>query len=33
MARIVQAVNAYGPKLELDWMTMRTGLNKSEADV
>ena len=40
MARIVQAVNAYGPKVELnptaqlkqvaDWMAMRTGLNKSE---
>lgn len=40
MARIVQAVSAYGPKLELNttaqleqvanWMAMRTGLNKSE---
>ncbi|MCR4407232.1 MAG: hypothetical protein NUW24_09970 [Anaerolineae bacterium] len=40
MARIVQAVNVYGPKLVLnptaqldqiaDWMAMRTGLNKSE---
>jgi nucleoid DNA-binding protein len=40
MARIVQAVNVYGPKVELnptvqlaqvaDWMAMRTGLNKSE---
>jgi nucleoid DNA-binding protein len=40
MARIVQAVNVYGPKIELnptaklaqvaDWMAMRTGLNKSE---
>jgi len=40
MARIVQAVSAYGPKVELnptaqlkqvaDWMAMRTGLNKSE---
>ena len=40
MARIVQAVNAYGPKLGLNptaqldrvasWMAMRTGLNKSE---
>ncbi len=40
MARIVQAVNVYGPKLQLnptaqlaqvaDWMAMRTGLNKSE---
>jgi nucleoid DNA-binding protein len=41
MAKIVQAVNQYGPKLELgptaqldelaDWMASRTGLNKSEA--
>jgi nucleoid DNA-binding protein len=40
MARIMQAVSAYGPKLQLnptaqlsqvaDWMAMRTGLNKSE---
>jgi hypothetical protein len=40
MARIVQAVNVYGPKLQLnptaklaqvaDWMAMHTGLNKSE---
>ena len=40
MARIVQAVSAYGPKLEMsptaqlgqvaDWMAMRTGINKSE---
>jgi len=40
MAIIMQAVNIYGPKLELrptakldqvaDWMAMRTGLNKSE---
>ena len=40
MAKIVQAVNHYGPRLELnstaqldqisDWMEMRTGLNKSE---
>ena len=40
MAKIVQAVNVYGPKVELnptaqldqvaDWMAMRTGLNKSE---
>jgi hypothetical protein len=40
MARIVQAVNQYGPKIEYnpmarldqvaDWMAMRTGLNKSE---
>jgi len=43
MARIVQAVSAYGPKLELnataqleqvaDWMAMRTGLNKSEVQM
>lgn len=41
MAKIVQAVNEYGPKLDLgptaqldelaDWMAARTGLNKSEA--
>ncbi|MBC8332217.1 MAG: hypothetical protein H8E28_09580 [Anaerolineae bacterium] len=41
MAKILQAVRAYGPKLELnstaqldkvaDWMAMRTGMNKSEA--
>jgi hypothetical protein len=40
MAKILQAVNAYGPKLELNqtaqlqqvvnWMSSRTGLNKSE---
>lgn len=40
MANLLQAVNKYGPKLELkttaqlekvaEWMTMRTGLNKSE---
>lgn len=40
MARIVQAVRAYGPQLKLnptaqldqvaDWISMRTGLNKSE---
>jgi hypothetical protein len=40
MARMLQAVNAYGPKVALnpttkldqvaDWMAMRTGLNKSE---
>ena len=40
MAKILQAVNAYGPKLECNptaqleqiagWMSMRTGLNKSE---
>ena len=41
MATILQAVNQYGPKLELkptaqldklaEWMAMRTGINKSEA--
>jgi hypothetical protein len=41
MAKIVQAVSKYGPKLKLnptaqlkkvaDWMAMRTGLNTSEA--
>jgi nucleoid DNA-binding protein len=40
MARIVEAVRDYGPRVDLnptaqlehvaDWMTMRTGLNKSE---
>ena len=40
MARIMQAVRDYGPKVKLnptaqleqvaDWMAMRTGLNKSE---
>jgi nucleoid DNA-binding protein len=40
MARIVEAVRDYGPKVDLnptaqleqiaDWMAMRTGLNKSE---
>jgi len=40
MAKIVQAVNQYGPRLELkptaqldklaEWMAMRTGVNKSE---
>lgn len=40
MARILQAINLYGAKLELkptarldqlaEWMAMRTGLNKSE---
>ena len=40
MAKILQAVNAYGPKLDLNktaqlkevvnWMSSRTGLNKSE---
>lgn len=40
MARIMQAVRDYGPKVDLnptaqleqvaDWMAMRTGLNKSE---
>lgn len=40
MAKILQAVRAYGPKLELsptaqlkqiaEWTAMRTGLNKSE---
>lgn len=40
MANILQAVNAYGPKLELNktaqldrvvsWMASRTGINKSE---
>lgn len=40
MARLLQAISAYGPKLELnqtaqlnqvvDWMSSRTGLNKSE---
>jgi len=40
MAKIVQAVNAYGPKLDLhptvglervsEWSAMRTGMNKSE---
>ena len=40
MATILEAINKYGPKLELrptaqlekvaDWMAMRTGLNKSE---
>jgi nucleoid DNA-binding protein len=40
VAKIVEAVRDYGPKLELkptahlqqiaDWMAMRTGLNKSE---
>lgn len=41
MATLLQAMQAYGPKLELnqtiqlneiaDWMAMRTGINKSEA--
>jgi len=41
MATILQAVNQYGPKLELkptaklekvaEWMSVRTGINKSEA--
>lgn len=41
MAYLIQAMQAYGPKLELnqtaqlnevaDWMAMRTGLNKGEA--
>ena len=41
MAKILQAVSQYGPKLELkptaqldklaEWMAMRTGINKSEA--
>lgn len=41
MATLLQAIQAYGPKLELnqttqlnevaDWMAMRTGVNKSEA--
>lgn len=41
MAKILQAVNAYGPKLTLNetaqldrvvaWMSSRTGVNKSEA--
>ncbi len=40
MARIVQAINIYGPKLELNqmshleqvakWLAMRSGLNKNE---
>ncbi|MCX6068980.1 MAG: hypothetical protein NT121_25075 [Chloroflexi bacterium] len=40
MANLLQALNSYGPKLELkttaqlnrvaEWMVMRTGLNKSE---
>ncbi len=40
MARLLQAITAYGPKLDLnqtaqlnevaDWMSSRTGLNKSE---
>lgn len=40
MANLLQAVNQYGPKIELkttaqlekvaEWMAMRTGLNKSE---
>lgn len=40
MAKILQAVNAYGPKLDLNktaqlkevvnWMSSRTGINKSE---
>ena len=43
MARIMQAVRDYGPKVELnptaqlkqvaDWMAMRTGLNKSEVQM
>jgi hypothetical protein len=43
MAKIVQAVNQYGPKVELsptaqlervaDWMSMRTGLNQSEVQM
>ena len=41
MSTLLQAVNQYGPKLELkptakleklaEWMAMRTGMNKSEA--
>ena len=41
MATLIQAIQAYGPKLTLrpmaqldeiaDWMAMRTGVNKSEA--
>lgn len=41
MAKLIQAINAYGPKLQLnktaqleqlsEWMAMRTGMNKSEA--